>query len=60
MEQERNAIEKELATLVFYLQGGINVSDSYMLNENQIKTYSEVIKQHYEMQSSKLTGDRNR
>ena len=60
MEQERGEIEKDLATLVFYLQGGINITDAYMMSDNQIKTYSEVIKKHYEMQNGSLGTSRSR
>lgn len=48
MEKNRGLIETDIATLVFYMQGGLDYNDAWMLTANQRKTMSKVIERHYE------------
>ena len=52
MNQNRNTIEEELATLVFYMEGGLDFNDSYALSSGQRKRIAKVIEQHYEKRAN--------
>ena len=47
METNRKLIETEIATLVFYMQGGVAYDDAWLLNLQQRKIMHEVIEKHY-------------
>ena len=47
MENNRKLIETEMATLVFYMQGGLNYDDSWLLTLQQRKIMHDVIEKHY-------------
>lgn len=53
MERNRKAITKDLATLVFYMQGGLSFEDSHLLSNEQRSAMSKVIEKHYEAASGK-------
>jgi len=56
MEKNRSAITSELAMLSFYMQGGLNFNESYMLSADQRRTLSKVIQKHYEAMDPKKKG----
>lgn len=56
MAQERTAIEKELAVLVYYMQGGLSYPDAYNLNIEQMKHLSDAITDHYEKQNNSMNS----
>lgn len=60
MERNRNAIEHDLASISFYMQGGLSFSDAHMLTADQRKMMGKIIEKHYEAMSgqkgSKLIG----
>lgn len=47
MENNRKAITMDLATLTFYMQGGINFHDAHMLSYEQRQIMSKVIEKHF-------------
>ena len=51
MEKQRQRIEKDLAALVFYMQGGLVYKDAYNLSNEQIKHLSDAVSEHYEKQN---------
>lgn len=51
MERNRSVIETDISTLVFYMKGGINYNDAWLLTEKQRKIMSKVIEKHYEAMS---------
>lgn len=53
MERNRKAVEGEMATLTFYMQGGLSYNDAYMLSAEQRKSMAHVIEKHYEKMSGK-------
>lgn len=53
MERNREDLDKEMATLAFYMQGGLSFGDAHLLSANQRKNMTRVIKKHYEQQSGK-------
>jgi hypothetical protein len=56
MDNNRQAIQKELAMLAFYMQGGLSFNESYMLSSDQRKMLSKVIQKHYESMDPKKKG----
>lgn len=53
MEKNRNIVHTDIANLVFYMQGGVDVNDAYMLSIQQRKIMNKVIQAHYEAMSNK-------
>ena len=55
-------MEKDIANLVYYMNGGLSYSDAYNLSQNQMKILSETISKHYEMQADayKKAGNKSR
>jgi hypothetical protein len=60
MEKSRNSIEEEVATLVYYMNGGLSYVDAYNLSFDQMKKLSEVIEKHYERQNEAIAGRGNK
>lgn len=59
MERNRKAIMTEVSTLTFYMQGGLDYNDSYMLSGEQREIMAKVIEKHFEAVSGskgKLIG----
>lgn len=56
MENNRHAIEQELAMLAFYMQGGLGFNEAHMLSADQRKMLSKVIQKHYESMDPKKKG----
>lgn len=48
MRKNRDLIEYDIATLVFYMQGGLNYNDAWQLTPKQRKVMARVIEKHYE------------
>ena len=57
MERNRKALTNEVATLAFYMQGGLDFNDAYLLSGEQRSIMSKVIEKHYEAVNGK-TGSR--
>lgn len=53
MERNLKAIDNEMATLAFYMQGGLSFDDAHLLSPSQRKAMSKVIEKHYESMSGK-------
>jgi hypothetical protein len=53
MERNRKAITNEMASLTFYMNGGLNFDDAYLLSTEQRSIMAKVIEKHYEAQSGK-------
>lgn len=60
MEREMESIEREIATVVFYTNGGIAYDKAYDLSMNQLQVMSDVIKEHYEKQAEAYKPKGNR
>jgi len=56
MDRNRHMIEDEIATLVYYMNGGLDFNDAYMTTAKQRKKMSRVIEKHFEAQSPKTGG----
>jgi len=51
MEKNRNIIDQDIMTLVFYMQGGISYNDAWLLTSDQRQRMSKVVEKHYEAMS---------
>jgi hypothetical protein len=47
MNKNVNIIEKDIASLVYYMNGGLNYNDAWLLTANQRRTMIRVIEDHY-------------
>jgi hypothetical protein len=41
------AVEKDIASLVYYMNGGLSYNDAWLLTSNQRKIMVKVIEDHY-------------
>jgi hypothetical protein len=48
MDKNRDAIETDVATLVFYMKGGVDYNDAWLLTSDQRRRMAKVIEKHYE------------
>ena len=53
MAHNRKTIEDEIATLVFYMEGGLNYNEAYALTTMQRQGIAKIIEKHYESRSAK-------
>lgn len=51
MNRETSAIERDVANVVFYMNGGVNFTDAYSLSSSQLQTLTDTIKEHFEKQN---------
>lgn len=51
MNQDVSRMEKDIANVVFYLNGGLNYTDAYSLSSEQLKTLTDVVNDHFEKQN---------
>lgn len=51
MDHEAKLIEKEISSLVYYMNGGLAYADAYDMSMDQLNVLSEVIKTHFEKQA---------
>lgn len=48
MERNRSTVERDIASLTFYMKGGLDFNDAWLLTQSQRKTMAKVIEDHYE------------
>ena len=48
MNKNRNIIETDIASLTFYMKGGLDYNDAFLLTTKQRKQLTVVIEKHYE------------
>lgn len=58
MESDRKQLQKHVATIVYYMQGGLNYTDAWNLSMDELSVLADVFKEHYENQANVLTGGR--
>lgn len=51
MEKNRNSIELDVDSLVFYMNGGLDYNDAWLLTARQRGNMGEVIRKHFEAQN---------
>lgn len=55
MEKNREVIESDIVALVYYMQGGIDYNDAWLLTDSQRKKMARVIEKHFEA----MSGNKN-
>ena len=58
LEKDRKQIEKDIAMVVFYMNGGLNYVDAYHLSMDQLHLLSSTVNEHYEKQAEGLKKPR--
>lgn len=53
MNRNRKVINDEIATLVYYMNGGLDYNDAWLLTSDQRKTMAKVIEKHFKAMNSK-------
>ena len=56
MDRNRHMIEDEIATLVYYMNGGLDYGDAYMTTSRQRRAMSKVIEKHFDAMAPKTGG----
>ena len=51
MDRNRGVIEVDIATLTFYMKGGLDFNDAWLLTAKQRKQMAGIIEKHYEAQN---------
>jgi hypothetical protein len=47
LAKNRKTIEEDIATLVYYMNGGLNYNDAWLLTREQRKIMTHVIERHF-------------
>ena len=58
LEQEKESIERDISSLVYYMNGGLNFIDAYGLEIQQMSRMTDVINKHYEKQAESYKKSR--
>ena len=53
MNRNRKVINEEIATIVYYMNGGLDFDDAWLTTAEQRKAMSKVIEKHFEAMSPK-------
>lgn len=53
MAENRNIIEHDVATLTYYMQGGLNYDTAWQISNLQRRILNKVVEKHYEKMSGK-------
>lgn len=59
MAKERKTIQKHVTAIVYYMQGGLNYTDAFKLDLEQLDIMISVIEEHYDKQNKALTGNKH-
>lgn len=53
MSRNRKVINDEISTLVYYMNGGLDYNDAWLLTADQRKSMSKVIEKHFKAMNPK-------
>jgi len=56
MDRNRRVINEDIATLVYYMNGGLDYNDAWLLTTDQRKQMSKIIEKHFEATSGNKSG----
>jgi len=60
MDREAKSIEKEISSLIYYMNGGLSYSEAYTCSMEQLNIMSDVIKIHFEKQAEAYNSHTNK
>jgi len=58
MERNKKVINEEIATLVYYMNGGLDYNDAWLTTSMQRKVMSKIIEKHFEAMNPKGSAGR--
>jgi hypothetical protein len=53
MDSNRKSVHTDIATLVYYMKGGVDINDAYNLSIEQRKIMQKIIEKDFEAQAGK-------
>jgi hypothetical protein len=56
MEKNRRVIEADVNTLVFYMNGGLDYNDAWLLTTDQRRSLGHVVEKHFEAMNPKKSS----
>ncbi len=56
MEKNRRVIETDVETLVYYMNGGLDYNDAWLLTSDQRRSLSRIIEKHFEAMNPKKSN----
>lgn len=56
MDKNRKVIESDISTLVFYMNGGLDYNDAWLLTNDQRRGMSKIIEKHYDAMNPKKSN----
>ena len=56
MNRNRKVVNDEIATLVYYMNGGLDYNDAWLLTADQRKIMAKVVEKHYSAMNPKNGG----
>jgi hypothetical protein len=59
LNRESKEIEREIAGVVYYMNGGLNFVDAYQLSMDQLSVLSDTVKNHFEKQNEAFKRGRS-
>ena len=55
MDRNRKIINDDIASLVYYFQGGLDFNDAWLLTADQRKRMAKIVEKHFE----NMSGNKN-
>lgn len=56
MEKNRRVIETDVETLVYYMNGGLDYNDAWLLTSDQRRSLGRIIEKHFEAMNPKKSN----
>lgn len=56
MEKNRKILENDVTSLVFYMNGGLDYNDAWLLTADQRKTMGKIIEKHFDAMNPKKSN----
>jgi hypothetical protein len=60
MKRDCDKLEREIASIVYYMNGGLSFSDAHNLSMQQLELLADVISTHYEKQNEAFKQSKTR
>lgn len=60
LEKDRKRIEKDITTIVYYMNGGVSITEAWALSMSELNNMSTVITEHYAKQNDAMTNTKTR
>jgi hypothetical protein len=54
LETDQKLIHRDISNVVYYMNGGLSLTDAYNCSSEQLKIFTDTISSHYEKQNQAL------